>query len=38
MKKLLTTALCAASMMLASCATMLIPTTGQAAQIGNAVD
>ena len=38
MKKLLTAALCAASMMLASCATMPTPSTEQAAQIGAAVD
>lgn len=38
MKKLLTAALCAASMMLASCATMPTPSTGQAAQIGSAID
>ncbi len=38
MKKMLTAALCAASMMLASCATMPNPSTGQAAQIGSAID
>lgn len=38
MKKVLTAALCAASMMLASCATMPAPTAGQAAQIGSAID
>lgn len=38
MKKLLTAALCAASMTLASCATMPTPSTGQAAQIGSAID
>ena len=38
MKRLLTAALCAASMMLASCATMPTPTPGQAAQIGTAID
>jgi len=38
MKRLLTAALCAASMMLASCATMPTPSTGQAAQIGSAID
>ncbi len=38
MKKILTAALCAASMMLASCATMPTPSTGQAAQIGSAID
>lgn len=38
MKKILTAALCAASMMLASCATMPTPTPGQAAQIGSAID
>ena len=38
MKKILTAALCAASMMVASCATMPTPSTGQAAQIGTAID
>jgi len=38
MKKLLTAALCAASMMLASCATMPPPSTETAAQIGSAID
>ena len=38
MKRLLTAALCAASMMLASCATMPTPSTGQAAQMGTAID
>lgn len=38
MKKLLTAALCAASMMLASCATMQAPSAEQAAQIGTAID
>ena len=38
MKKLLTAALCAASMMLDSCATMPPPTPAQAAQIGSAID
>lgn len=38
MKKLLTAALCAASMTLASCATMPTPSPGQAAQIGTAID
>lgn len=38
MKKILTAALCAASMMLACCATMRTPSTGQAAQIGSAID
>jgi hypothetical protein len=38
MKKILTAALCAASMMLASCATMPTPSTRQAAQIGSAID
>lgn len=38
MKRLPTAALCAASMMLASCATMPPPTPGQAAQIGTAID
>ena len=38
MKKLLTAALCAASMMLASCATMPAPSAGQAAQIGTAIN
>ena len=38
MKKLLTAALCAASMMLASCATMPTPSTDRAAQIGSAID
>ena len=38
MKKLLTAALCAASMSLASCATMPTPSTEQAAQIGTAID
>lgn len=38
MKRLLTAALCAASMMLASCATMPAPTPGQTAQIGTGID
>ncbi len=38
MRKILAAALCAASMMLASCATMPTPSTGQAAQIGSAID
>ena len=38
MKKLLTAALCAASMSLASCATMPTPSTEQAEQIGTAID
>lgn len=38
MKKLLTAALCAASMSLASCATMTTPLPEQAAQIGTAID
>ena len=38
MKKLLTAALCAASMALASCATMPTVSTEQAAQIGTAID
>lgn len=39
MKRLLTAALCAASIMLASCATMPPPQTpGQAAQIGTGID
>ena len=38
MKKILTAALCAASMMLANCVTMPTPTAGQAAQIGSAID
>lgn len=38
MKRLLTAALCAASMMLASCATLPTPSTGQAAQIESAID
>ncbi|KQO13293.1 hypothetical protein [Sphingomonas sp. Leaf242] len=38
MKKLLTAALCAVSMSLASCATMPTPSTAQAAQIGTAID
>lgn len=38
MRKLLTAALCAASMSLASCATMPTPSTEQAAQIGTAID
>jgi starvation-inducible outer membrane lipoprotein len=38
MKKLLTAALCAASMMLASCETMPTVSTEQAAQIGSAID
>ena len=38
MKKLLTAALCAASMMLASCATMPTPSTAQTAQIGSVID
>jgi len=38
MKKLLTAALCAASMMLANCTTMPAPSTKQAAQIGTAID
>jgi predicted lipoprotein len=38
MKKLLTAALCAASMTLASCETMPTPSTEQAAQIGSAID
>ena len=38
MKKILTAALCAASMMLASCETIPTPTTEQAAQIGSAID
>ena len=38
MKRLLTAALCAASMALANCATIPTPSAEQAAQIGNAVD
>ena len=38
MKKVLTAALCAASMMLASCATMPTPSTETAAQTGTAID
>ena len=38
MKKLLTAALGAASIALASCATMPTPSAEQATQIGNAVD
>lgn len=38
MKKLLIAAFCAASMSLASCATMPTPSTEQAAQIGTAID
>ncbi len=38
MKKMLTAALCAASMMLASCATMPTPSTEQVAEIGAAID
>lgn len=38
MKKLLTAALSAASMSLASCATMPTPSSEQAAQIGTAID
>ncbi|MDQ0838822.1 hypothetical protein [Sphingomonas faeni] len=38
MKKLLTAALCAASIMLASCATMPTPSNAQAAQIESAID
>jgi hypothetical protein len=38
MKKLLTAALCAASMMLASCTTMPTPSTETAAHIGSAID
>jgi hypothetical protein len=38
MKKMMTAALCAASMMLASCATMPAPSTGRATQIGAAID
>lgn len=38
MKKLLTAALCAALMALASCASMPVPSSGQAAQIGSAID
>jgi hypothetical protein len=38
MKKLLTAALCAASMLLASCATMPSMSTGTAAQIGASID
>jgi predicted small secreted protein len=38
MKRLLIAALCAAPMMLASCATMPTPTVGQAVQIGSAID
>jgi hypothetical protein len=38
MKKLLTAALCAASISLASCATMPTPSTEQAAQIDTAID
>ena len=38
MKRLLTAALCAASMSLASCATMPTPTTETATQIGTAID
>jgi hypothetical protein len=37
MKKILTVALCAASMMFASCATMPTTATGKAAQIGASV-
>lgn len=38
MKKILTAALCAALMALASCATLPTPSTEQAAQIGTAID
>ncbi|QCB42992.1 hypothetical protein E5673_12830 [Sphingomonas sp. PAMC26645] len=38
MKKLLTAALCAASMALASCSTLPPPSNATAAQIGTAVD
>lgn len=38
MRKLLTTALCVASMALASCATMPTPSTELAARIGTAID
>lgn len=38
MKRLLTAALCAASMMLASCATMPTPSTETAAHIGTTID
>lgn len=38
MTKMLTAALCAASMSLASCATMPTPSTETAAQIGTAID
>lgn len=38
MNKLLTAALCVASMALASCATMPIPSAGTSAQIGTAID
>jgi hypothetical protein len=38
MKKMLTAALCAASMSLASCATMPTPSTETATQIGTAID
>ena len=38
MKRLLTAALCAASMALASCATMPTPSTETAVQIGTAID
>lgn len=38
MKKILTAALCAASMMLASCATMPTASPETAAQIGTAID
>lgn len=38
MTRLLTAALCAASMMLASCATMRTPSAAEAAQIGSPID
>lgn len=38
MKKLLTTALCAVSIMLDSCATMPTPSAEHAGQIGSAID
>jgi predicted lipoprotein len=38
MKKMLTAALCAASISLASCATMPTPSAEQAAQIGTAIN
>ena len=38
MKRLLTAALCAASMTLASCATMPTPSTKTAVQIGDAIE